>query len=152
MANVEIIARETVKSLDELRRMPIGEPFAGLINGLTSVFLLKIEEHKGDNYSFLTLPMYQMHQVDILSRDIEFFDLDMLGTIRPLFPQEKTRITTYLKDSIDYNHLQDKVFKSLGAYQERIKMGPNFRSDDLADAALDALAEQRGKLPGHFNN
>ena len=115
MANVEIIARETVKSLDELRRMPIGEPFAGLINGLTSVFLLKIEEHKGDNYSFLTLPMYQMHQVDILSRDIEFFDLDMLGTIRPLFPQEKTRITTYLKDSIDYNHLQDKVLNNLQA-------------------------------------
>lgn len=154
MADVHIQARPMVKDLAELRRMPIGEPFGGRIhwsNGsMRPYFFLKTEEPKGDEYSFLTLPDLQIHQVNVRGADIIFFDAMMMGTVQPLFSPSKARIMTYNKSGAEYDRLQAEVFRSLDSFYAMVKNGPTLRSDEIADAALESLAQQRGKPANHF--
>ena len=122
---VELQARDSVVSLDELRGVKVGEPFAGWIlsqtGGIKPYFFIQPEEPRDDNYSFLSLPKDVIHQINVAGRDIEFFDGMMTGQLRPAFNERKVTIRTFPDSSLDYAVLQKRVFASLEAYHNSLQ-------------------------------
>jgi hypothetical protein len=121
---IELQARESVVSLDELRGVRVGEPFAGWIlstRGIKPYFFVRTEEPAGDNYSFLSLPNHDIHQIDVAGRDIDFFDGTMTGRVRPAFNDTKARIATFPETTVEYQALQKRVLDSLEAYHNYLQ-------------------------------